>query len=101
MIKKLSTLIVLVLVFSVAVMPQNKKKNYIPKAPVVMEETGRVQVTPTSTGNLPAATFVAVDTMQNAFGPAIGALNPLAYDPWANVGALIHRGRTTYAAGSG
>lgn len=101
MIKKLSTLIVLVLVFSVAVMPQNKKKNYIPKAPVVMEETGRVQVTPTSTGNLPAATFVAVDTMANAFGPAIGALNPLAYDPWSNVGALIHRGASTYALGSG
>jgi hypothetical protein len=101
MIKKLSTLLVLVMILSVAVFAQDRKKNFIPKAPVVLNETNTARVTPISVGNLPAANYVAVDTMQNAFGPAIGALNPLAYDPWANVVALAYRGATTYAAGSG
>lgn len=48
-----------------------------------------------------AANYVAVDTMSNAFGPASNTLNPLAFDPYANVLAVVHRGKTPYAVGSG
>jgi hypothetical protein len=48
-----------------------------------------------------AANYVFVDDMDNTYGPAIGALNVVSYDPWANVIAVVHRGRTTYALGSG
>jgi hypothetical protein len=101
MIKKLSTIITLVVVLSVAVYAQDKKRNLVPKAPLIVTETERASVTPISIGNQLAANFVAVDTMQNAYGPAIAALNPLAYDPWADVVAVVYRGATTYAAGSG
>nr|HPN39860.1 hypothetical protein [Melioribacteraceae bacterium] len=47
------------------------------------------------------ANYIFVDDMANIYGPAIGTLNPLAYDPWANVLAVVHRGRTTYAQSSG
>jgi hypothetical protein len=101
MIKKLSTALMMVLVLSIAVSAQQKKENYVPKKPIVVNEiTSPVQGNGGSIGVL-AANFVAVDTMQNAYGPAIAALNPLAYDPWADVVALAYRGRTTYAAGSG
>lgn len=46
-------------------------------------------------------TWVAVDTMANAFGPASRGVKAMAYDSASNVVALIHRGRTTYAQSSG
>jgi hypothetical protein len=54
-------------------------------------------------GELPltAANYVPVDTMANAFGPASNTLNPLAFDPIANVLAYAHRGIAGYALGSG
>ena len=48
-----------------------------------------------------AANYVVVDTMPNSFGQADASLNPLAYDANANVLAVVHRGNSTYAAGSG
>ena len=48
-----------------------------------------------------AANYVAVDTMQNTYGPASNTINPLYFDPVSGVVAVVHRGRTTYAAGSG
>ena len=45
-----------------------------------------------------AANYVFVDDMGNTYGPAIGALNVVAYDPWANVIAVCHRGKSTYGA---
>ncbi len=48
-----------------------------------------------------AANYVFVDDMQNGYSPAIGALNVVAYEPYSGVLAVVHRGRTTYALGSG
>ncbi|WP_168026820.1 T9SS type A sorting domain-containing protein [Ignavibacterium album] len=48
-----------------------------------------------------AANYIAVDTMQNSFGPSSNTINPLYYDPISGVVAVVHRGRTTYAVGSG
>ncbi len=48
-----------------------------------------------------ALTWVAVDTMQNAFGPANGNINPMAYDNALNALVVVHRGATTYAPSSG
>jgi hypothetical protein len=48
-----------------------------------------------------AITWVAVDSMQNCFGPASINIKPLSFDPATSVLALIHRGHTSYAAGSG
>lgn len=54
-------------------------------------------------GNAPvtAANYVAVDQMANAYGPASGTINPLAFDPIAGVVAFVHRGHSSYALGSG
>lgn len=48
-----------------------------------------------------ALTWVSVDSCNNAFGQSAGDIKPLAYDPYIDQIALIHRGRTTYAAASG
>lgn len=45
--------------------------------------------------------WVATDTMANAFGPASRGIKPMAYDSATGVLALIHRGGLPYAAGSG
>ncbi len=42
-----------------------------------------------------------VDSMANAFGPASTRVRPIIYDPATNVVALVHRGASPYAAGSG
>ncbi len=46
-------------------------------------------------------TWVAVDTMANAFGPASRGIKPMAYDSATNIVALIHRGAASYAQSSG
>lgn len=87
----------------VSVQAQNAKYEIAKKAPL-MEEITTTQPVNGFIGGIstPALNgWVAIDTMQNAYGPAISALNPLAYDPGSNVVAMVHRGRTTYAAGSG
>lgn len=45
--------------------------------------------------------WVVVDSMANAFGPANDQVKPMAYDPITNVLAVIHRGGSPYALGSG
>ena len=51
--------------------------------------------------NPTSLTWVAVDSMANAFGPASTDVEPLSYDAATNVVTLIHRGAAPYAAGSG
>lgn len=46
-------------------------------------------------------TWIAVDTMQNAFGPASRGIKPIAYDSATNIVALIHRAATSYGQSSG
>ncbi len=46
-------------------------------------------------------TWIAVDTMANAFGPASRGIKPIAYDSATNIVALIHRAATSYGQSSG
>jgi len=71
------------------------------KAPIKFNEPVQTNYSLPVGGDSPvtAANYVAVDTMANAFGPCINTLNPLAFDPIANVLAVVHRGYSTYAPG--
>jgi hypothetical protein len=107
MLKKLSFFVFILLALPTLVFSQNNKQ-VMKKAPIILNEPSNVSGIPAYTsfgaGTLQSptvATWVTVDTMSNAFGPAIGVLNPVAYDPSANVVAVVHRGKTPYAAGSG
>jgi hypothetical protein len=51
--------------------------------------------------NATSLTWVAVDLMGNAFGPASTRVRPIVYDPATNVLAVMHRGDASYATGSG
>ncbi|MBI4535290.1 MAG: T9SS type A sorting domain-containing protein [Ignavibacteriae bacterium] len=46
-------------------------------------------------------TWIAVDTMGNAFGPASRGVKPIAYDSATGIVGIVYRGATTYAAGTG
>ncbi|HEX7356328.1 MAG TPA: hypothetical protein VF270_01310, partial [Ignavibacteriaceae bacterium] len=99
MIKKLSVLFVALAFLSTAFAQEIVKQ----KAPLKFDSASDHSVVTTLSGNAPvtAANYVAVDTMANSFGPASNTLNPLAYDPASGVLAVIHRGYSTYAVGSG
>jgi len=100
MIKKLSVLFLVLAFFSLAIAQEVVKQ----KAPLKLDEGTDVSQIYIPAGNnspLTAANYIAVDTMANSFGPASNTLNPLAFDPISNVLAVVHRGRTTYAVGSG
>lgn len=95
------TLFLLVSVTLVMSLQAQNKRDLGKKAPVKVEPTVESTVSVPLTGGVPtygptAINFVAVDTMQNTLGPAIGALNPLAFDPWTNTVLLTHRGKSTY-----
>jgi hypothetical protein len=47
-----------------------------------------------------AITWVAVDEMANAFGPATVQVTPLVFDPGTGALALIHRGGAPYGTGN-
>lgn len=97
MIKNLSIFLFVILLIPFVLQAQNK--NVVPKAKVVMDTEERAH---TSTNNsVAAANYVVVDSMANAYGPAISVINPLVYDPASNVVAFLHRGHSSYAAGSG
>lgn len=100
MIKKISVLFLALAFLSTAFAQEIVKQ----KAPMKMDD-GSVAyqnyIPIGSNSPVTAANYVAVDTMANSFGPASNTLNPLAYDPISNVLAVVHRGATTYALGSG
>ncbi len=96
------TLFLLASVTLVMSLQAQDKREVGKKAPVKIEpvvETVSVPLTGgTPTWGPSALNWVAADTMANCYGPAIGALNPLAFDPWTNAVMLIHRGHTTYGS---
>ena len=100
MIKKLSVLFLALAFISTAFAQEIVKQ----KAPLKIDDGSVAYQNYIPMGNnspQTAANYVAIDTMANSFGPASNTLNPLAYDPTSNVLAVVHRGRTTYAVGSG
>lgn len=76
-------------------------------SPLMVDKAGMPQVKRTGNNYVPgldnatSITWVAADTMANAFGPASRGVKPLAYDPGTGALALIHRGAVTYAASAG
>lgn len=96
------TLFLLASVTLVMSLQAQDKREVGKKAPVKIEpvtETVSVPLTGgTPTWGPSALNWVAADTMANCYGPAIGALNPLAFDPWTNTVMLLHRGHTTYGS---
>ncbi len=102
MIRKISTFLLVSIILVGLASAQNK--HLAIKAPVKMVEPEVVLNHPGgqigSTDQLSAANYQLVDYMANAFGPAISSLNPLVYDPYADVVAIVHRGGD-YAGGSG
>jgi len=86
--------------FSVALAQEIVKQ----KAPIIDErnrESSSINVVLSGDNPVTAANYIPVDTMANAFGPASNTLNPLAFDPISGVLALVHRGYSAYALGSG
>jgi len=104
MLKKLSTIIFTIVIFASLGFSQDQPTKK--KAPLIFDPpsiyNGKISTAPGGS-NIPltAANYVAVDTMANSFGPAIAKINPLAYDSLSNVLALVYRGYSSYAIGSG
>jgi|GEM_PF-657684 len=100
MIRKLSVLFLAVAFISTAFAQEIVKQ----KAPLKFDNGSDASQSYIPLGNnspRTAANYVIVDTMANAFGPASNTLNPVAFDPYANVVAVVHRGYSSYAVGSG
>lgn len=101
MLKRLCTMVLVLVLVPVLINAQDRVAK---KAPImVIEQTSTTESLPqvkVGDGTV-SAPWVAVDTMANAYGPAIAPLNPIAYDPDADVVAVVYRGRTTYSLGSG
>lgn len=100
------TLFLLASVTLVMSLQAQDKRDLAKKAPVKVEPATETVASVPLTGGTPtwgpaALNWVAVDTMGNCYGPAIGALNPLAFDPWTNTVLLLHRGRATYGGTTG
>lgn len=102
---KIVTLVLLILILPVMAFGQNRKNTkHIPKAPVVGSLTEKSTMSTTAfspESMLPDGNYVLVDSMANAFGPASGPLNPMAFDPYSGTIAFVHRGAAGYATGSG
>ncbi|GJQ61660.1 MAG: hypothetical protein SCALA702_07130 [Melioribacteraceae bacterium] len=97
--KKLFTVLLVALIASGVMFAQSAKK-----APVIVDAPAVAVESVLNVGGpspVTAANYVAVDTMPNVYGPAIGALNPAAFDPYTNTALVVYRGSTTYSAGSG
>ncbi len=95
------TLFLLASVTLVMSLQAQDKRELGKKAPVKIEPVTESTVALPLTGGVPtygpsALTWVAADTMGNTYGPAIGALNPMAFDPWTNAVMLFHRGKASY-----
>ena len=104
MIKRIIVSLFILLILSTALFAQNRFLQK--KAPIKLDNKPTTNIKHTnnftSATAAPSATnYVVVDTMANSFGPASASLNPLAYDANANVAAVVHRGYSSYAKGSG
>ncbi len=97
MFRKYVTLVLVIALMPMMLFAQEMQK----KAPVKFDQgtaienvnTNLQHVTPQTAQN-----YVYVDVMANCYGPAIGSLNPLAYDPYANILAVDHRGSAVYGS---
>jgi len=85
-----------------AVLYGQSKVDVSKMAPIKMDQQVTNSVVPfsTHTTNMPAG-WVLVDTMGNGYGPAIGTLNPLAFDPYSGALAIVHRGGGAVGTTSG
>lgn len=100
MAKKIAT--ILLVLFLIPVLSFAQEAQIKQKAPLKVGPQFVGSSTPLGTDvPVTAANYIAVDTMANTYGPASPTLNPVAVDPYSNIAAVLHRGKTTYAQGSG
>ena len=70
--------------------------------PLILDEpTLEKNYTPVPENRVADGNYVEVTLMANAFGTGSASINPLAFDPYSNTVAILHRGHTSYATGSG
>jgi hypothetical protein len=100
MIRKISVLFVALAFISVVFAQEVVRQKAPLKADPLLDNTA-YNVMLSGDSPVTFANYIAVDTMANSFGPASNTLNPLAFDPYANVLAVVHRGNSNYAVGSG
>lgn len=95
MIKRFPVLLIAFAMFGMLAFAQNSKvENMQGKTLVVDKPTTQNTVVPdrvAADGN-----YVEVDVMGNVFGTGSGDINPIAYDPYSNTIALIHRADPSY-----
>ncbi|MFC2094110.1 T9SS type A sorting domain-containing protein [Bacteroidota bacterium] len=97
-----TVLLALFVLSSMSLLGQDKSSRT--KAPMKTEPINFLQLQTELGTDVPNfnENYVAVDTMSNTFGPASATLNPVVFDPYSNVVAVVHRGNAnTYAQGSG
>jgi hypothetical protein len=64
------------------------------------------EITTQTSGQIPEhaaadGDYILVDLMPNVFGTGSASINPLAFDPYSGVIAIVHRGDLSYATSSG
>ncbi len=99
MIKRFPVLfILLALVTSIAIAQNSnntmQKKNLVIDKPTVTNNT--VPENALADGN-----YIEADIMANVFGTGSADINPIAYDPYSNTIAFVHRADGSYGTGSG
>ncbi len=98
MYKKISIILLLLVLVTAVSFAQEK---VLQKKPILVDQPVSLKPESINIGNGSlAAAYVSVDIMANAYGPSIETLNPVAYDPFADVVAVLHRG-TAALGGSG
>jgi hypothetical protein len=95
-----SILITAVIIFSQCdIYPQKRQSAQKAKIHIdAGDNKSTASVIPNSPPPENAENYVVVDIMANAFGPASTPLNPLAYDPYSDIVAIVHRGHSSYGA---
>ncbi len=90
-------------VVTVSAMLAADLSKYMGKAPRVAEEPAQNNVSvvfnTASYSKAASVTYIAVDTMANVYGLANVYINPIAYDPYSNIVAIVHRSKSTYSTG--
>lgn len=99
MLRKSATLLLLVMLVPMVINAQTTKRSFIPMKPILQNEVVSQDKSVSNPGKVTAdGNYVLIDLMSNAYGPAIGTINPLAFDPYSGTVAFAHRGASSYGA---
>ena len=97
MLKKFVYFLFLSVLSTAIVLAGREKKAVASTDPEVISSANSVVFDTHSYSKAAALTYVAIDTMTNALGPANSNCQPIGYDPYAKVIVIQHRSKSTYA----